>query len=217
MNKKQILKRKIREKLRLTIDRENRKNLINKDFSLICSNCTAGVIYHDLGLEFLSPTINMFMNAKDFIKFCGDIKKYINYDLVSVETTEYSYPVMKCDDITLYCVHYKDEEEVRKKWKIRGARINWDNIFIMMTERDGCDYNDILRFDKLPFERKVIFVHKDMPEVKSAIWIPGTELDGKNGQFVSDMTSYVGKLSGKRNIDKFDFIDFFNTGAIRLN
>ena len=52
--------------------------------------------------------------------------------------------------------------------------------------------NDILRFDKLPFKRKVIFVHKDMPEVKSAIWIPGTELDGKNGQFVSDMTSYVG-------------------------
>ncbi len=37
-----------------------RKALRNKEFTLLSNNCNGGFIYHDLGLQFLSPTINMF-------------------------------------------------------------------------------------------------------------------------------------------------------------
>ena len=43
--------------------------LKNKDFTIISHNCVGGVIYHDLGLKFNTPTINLFFMAKDFIKY----------------------------------------------------------------------------------------------------------------------------------------------------
>ena len=35
-----------------------RFKLHNKEFSLIAPNCIGGIIYHRLGVEFKSPTIN---------------------------------------------------------------------------------------------------------------------------------------------------------------
>ena len=36
--------------------------------SIICSNCIGGEIYHDLGMKFYSPTINLWMSESDFLK-----------------------------------------------------------------------------------------------------------------------------------------------------
>lgn len=86
-----------------------------------------------------------------------------------------------------------------------------------MVERDGCTYEDIQAFDKLPYEHKVIFVHKPMPEIKSACYIPGTELDGTDGQWVQPLTSYIHRFTSKRYIDQFDYVEFLNTGKIQLS
>ena len=50
-----------------------------------------------------------------------------------------------------------------------------------MIERDGCTYEDILEFDNLSYKNKVVFVSKEMPEIKSAIHIPKTNetINGK--------------------------------------
>ena len=47
------------------------RSLIKTDseFTIISSNCIGGVIYSDLHRKFLSPTINLFFSAKDFLKF----------------------------------------------------------------------------------------------------------------------------------------------------
>ena len=45
-----------------------RKRLINRDFSLISSNCNGAVILHDLGLSFKSPFVNLWIKPNDFIK-----------------------------------------------------------------------------------------------------------------------------------------------------
>lgn len=81
-----------------------------------------------------------------------------------------------------------------------------------MTERDGCTEDDIKNFDALPHKNKVVFVHKPMPEYKSAVYLPGTELDGVDGQWVRPLTSYKGSLTGRRYIDDFDYVSFFNNG-----
>ena len=48
---------------------ENFRSLIKTDseFTIISSNCIGGVIYSDLHRKFLSPTINLFFSAKDFL------------------------------------------------------------------------------------------------------------------------------------------------------
>ncbi len=57
-----------------------RKRLRNKNKTptIISNNCIGGIIYHDLGLEFMSPTINLFFKNEDFFTFLNDIEYYIN-------------------------------------------------------------------------------------------------------------------------------------------
>ena len=59
MNKK--IKQKYRKILRGRIEKKNRRLLKNRDIPIISANCVGGVIYHDLGLAFNSPTINLFL------------------------------------------------------------------------------------------------------------------------------------------------------------
>lgn len=86
-----------------------------------------------------------------------------------------------------------------------------------MIERDGCTYEDILEFDNLSYKNKVVFVSKEMPEIKSAIHIPKAN-ETINGKIqVKNLLGYRNKLVGKRDIDLFDYIKFFNEGIIQLN
>lgn len=41
---------------RVTRNRVDLLRLKNKDFSILTNHCMGGIIYHDLGLKFLSPT-----------------------------------------------------------------------------------------------------------------------------------------------------------------
>ena len=54
------------KKYRLKIDKRDRKRLTDKikTTSIISMNCTGGIISHNLGLQFLSPTVNLYMNAE---------------------------------------------------------------------------------------------------------------------------------------------------------
>ncbi len=204
----------IRWGFRHGFDKKNRKRLINKKFTILSSNCTGGVIYHALGVKFYSPTINLYFSAPDFIKFVKNPSKYIFGNMSLLDTTKYAYPVIKCEDIIIYAVHYKSFEEFRNKWIKRSKRIDWNNCYIIMTERDNCTLNDIEEFDKLPYKNKVIFVHEQMPEIKSAYYIEGTEIENNTEHKVKALTDYVGKVSGIRYIDKFDYVSFLNNGEL---
>ena len=59
-----------------------RFKLHNKDFSLITPNCIGGIIYHRLGVEFKSPTINLlFPDKKQYLKFALKLPQYLSEDL----------------------------------------------------------------------------------------------------------------------------------------
>ena len=45
-----------------------------KNPTIISCNCIGGIIYNELNLQFLSPTINLYMNCEDFIKFCENME-----------------------------------------------------------------------------------------------------------------------------------------------
>lgn len=55
---------------------------LSNDFTILANTCIAGKIYHKLGMRFLSPTINLWITQKEFVKFCNNLNFYINQKLV---------------------------------------------------------------------------------------------------------------------------------------
>lgn len=203
---KKILMRKIRKVMRYKIDKNNKSRLKNSNFTIISSNCVGGVISHELGQCFNSPTINMYFNTSDFIKFVNNIDYYLNCDWKDISCDKYNHPVAQIDDIKIYLVHYKTVKEAKQKWDERKKRINYDNIFIIAVERDGCTLKEIKEFDKLPFKNKVIFTKCDMPNLKSTYHIPNTE----DGERIIDICKYKSRTTGRRWIDDYDYVRFLN-------
>ena len=51
---------------KIWVDPRNRRRLRNREFTILCNNCNAGVITHDLGQQFCSPTVNLFFYEDHF-------------------------------------------------------------------------------------------------------------------------------------------------------
>ncbi|MGK4197785.1 DUF1919 domain-containing protein [Fusobacterium sp. HC1336] len=129
------------------------------------------------------------------------------------EEKKLGYPVaLLGDGVKIYFQHYDSREEAEEKWKLRSERINYNNIFIMSTERDMCSYEDLKNFDKLPYSNKVIFTRKKYPEIKSSFYIKGFE-DKKE---VGVLFKYRNKILMKRYYEDFDFIKWFNSNLNKV-
>lgn len=86
---------------------------------------------------------------------------------------EHWYPIGVLDGkVEIHFLHYYTKEEASEKWYRRAARINWDNLLIIAMEQNLCTKKCIMDFDKLPFERKIFFSSKNIPECKSNAYLP---------------------------------------------
>lgn len=164
-----------------------------------------GVIYHSLGKEFLSPTINLFMSQKDFIKFIQNLDYYINLELKEGKITNVSYPIGKCGDLIIHFVHYKSFNDAKIKWDRRKVRINYEKIFLINTDQD--DYSEKIEkeFGALPYE-KIMFVHtKEQVMASYHVYMEGFEQQSCVGNILDRKTMF-----GKRYLDDFDYVSFIN-------
>lgn len=107
--------------------------------TIICSTCIGGMISHNLGLRFMSPTVNIWMTPSDLIKFVSDLDKYLESEINFVKSTYYDFPVGKIDDITVYFQHYTTEDDARNKWNERKTRVDKDNLFIITDDKNVTD------------------------------------------------------------------------------
>ena len=191
--------------MRKSINQKNQQRLSNHEMSVIASNCNGALILHDLGEQFRSPFVNLYLEPTDFVKYLQNMTAYNQMELGFITTDKQPYPVGKLSDITIHFMHYHSEQEAKAKWKDRLQRLNLDNLFIMMTDRDGCTQQDLQDFDQLPFKHKVVFTHKPYPEIKSSFYIKGFE---KQGQ-VGDLFEFSG-WNGQKYYDQFDYVSWFN-------
>lgn len=197
---------RLKEWLRTLYNLNNRKRLKNRNFSLIASNCVGGCILHDLNLPFNSPFVNLWLKPKDFLKFCERMDYYLIINLRFTKIEGINYPVGVLDDIMVFFQHYSSEQEAENAWNRRKQRINKSNVFVMFTDRDGCTYEDLLRFDALDIKNKVVFTHINYPELSSAFYIPKFESEACVGQLMN----YRGKYSIFKYYDLFDNVSWFN-------
>lgn len=198
---------RINDLLRTIYNQFLRMKLHNKDITLIASNCTGAAILHDLNLKFNSPFVNLWLLPKDFLKFCERMDHYVAEELKFVKEDGIDYPVGLLDDIKIYFQHYSSKDEALQTWNRRKLRIDKRHLFIMFTDRDGCKYDDLVRFDHLGFKNKIVFVHKPLPEINSSYYIPGFEHDN----CVGHLLYFKNRFSYKKYYDSFNFVKWFNS------
>ena len=209
--------KKLQEKINEYQEREwarykkrKRSRLKNTDFTIISSNCGGMLIYYDMELPYLTPTVNLSIEMNDFVRMVENLEWYMGQEMVEVKG-ENSYPVGMLGDVRIQLVHYESFDEGVQKWEERKRRINWDNLFIIGTDRDGCTYETIRRFEQLPYKNKVIFTHVRYPEFSSAYHIKGFEDRNELGV----ITFYKKQFLKRRYLDDFDYVGFLNGGGIR--
>lgn len=127
--------------------------------SIIASHCWGGFLYNTLGLEFLSPFINLFIGADDFVTLLGDLRRYMELPLEYVGTsidanTNKSYPIGKLGDVKINFNHYDTFEDACACWERRKKRINYNNILVEISTDD---VQIIEKFLALPYENKICF------------------------------------------------------------
>ena len=127
--------------------------------SILCSTCIGGMIYNNLGLKFLTPTINLWCDAEDLSKIAENPRKYFSKDIQFIhDDPEYNYnhPVGRIDDVVIYFTHYTTEEEAASKWYERRERFHYDNVYII-TDDNGLTEHGRQRLIQSKHKRLIIF------------------------------------------------------------
>lgn len=194
---------------------KKRKKLRNKNFSLLSNNYNGGFIYHDFGLRFNSPTINLFFYYDNYFPFLEHLPEYLNSELKECTNPKHKpeteYPVFNLGGenglplIEIHFLHYHNADEARKIWRKRCDRVDMNNLFAIFSFFDDTDEEWLKRFDALPIRNKIAFVNHSYPQYKSAVYIPGYEEKG-----LQLLNEYV-NIFGKRKYDYFDFVTWFNS------
>ena len=161
-----------------------------------------------MGLQFRSPFVNLWLKPKDFIKLLGELKHYMDMPLEFTKEEGIDYPIGLLDDVKIYFQHYDTKEEALKKWNERKARINYENLFILFTDRDGCTREDLIAFDDLAYKNKIVFTYRLYSEINSSFYIMGFENDGE----VGDCFMRMPDKPYMKYYDQFDYVKWFNIG-----
>lgn len=207
MNFKGLLIRKCHLLAEQRIQYISKKYIKNNDFTILSNTCAAGKIYHILGMRFDSPTINTWISQKDFVKFCLNLKHYLNKPLMFFKKEDRDCPCAMLDDICIVFAHYQTEEEARQKWEERKKRVNFNNLFIITSDGNGVSAAELNSLEKVKAQNIVVITSKKRPEIKNSYYCKSLRKE-KSG--ATHMIVYS-KLKGYQSfLDDFDFVKFLN-------
>lgn len=199
--------------LRKLYHRCKRLRLRNRRPTILANNCIGTFIYHDLGLPFLSPTINLTVSHRDFMKFLNHLPEYLESDVYPLEVKGAYYPVGEIrygeESVRLNFVHYASFEESRSKWNARKKRVDPENLFILEF-KELADPEMIEEFSRLPYPNKR-FITNENPTTCDCVEVLDLLNDKDYRRETGQLLKYKPK-SIKRYLDSFDYISFLNRG-----
>ena len=148
------------------------------EFTIISNNCWGGTIYESYGMRKSTPTVGMFIMPADFVRFSADLTHYLDEPLEFISPDESkwkgllkgkanwgSYLIGCVGDVELHMLHYHDEAIARRKWESRLRRVNRDRLIFKLNDQNGATEEDLLAFDALPLEHKIVFAAREHPNV----------------------------------------------------
>lgn len=190
-----------------SLRKRNFKNIKvnNPNVSLLTNNCVGGCIYHDLGLKFLSPTINLFIPVDDFINFVCNFEQYTLNGLLIESTASSECPVgiLMCDNlpnVEVQFIHYKTFDEAKNKWDERIQRVDLDNSYCIISSADKINDEIIEKAKKIKIPYKILSSLPSNDE-NHVLHMPFFDKFKNN----KPITSFWG--GWKKGYDSFDFVD----------
>ncbi len=102
----------------------------------------------------------------------------------------------------IHFLHYQSEADALDKWNRRLARVNWDNLFFLFSDSEPQEFTPTLieRYEQLPFEHKLFFSSKPVPNSECTVYVR----DCLGSAAVSDSTR-------NRKYEKYvDVVKWFN-------
>lgn len=191
-----------------------RARLRNDNFTIIANTCIAGVMYHKLGKQFLSPTINLWMHDVEFYRFLRNMDAYLAKPLLFVPN-ELGYPTALLGDMTIHFNHYKSQAEAEQKWNERVKRMNKDNLFIICADRpvNGVEvtYEDIASLKNIKCKGKVVFSTRHYADIDYIVPLP----KAPDGDFVNTYMFDKSKTMQRwRWENTWDWVHWLNTGEV---
>lgn len=180
MKKIKQLLRKLYSLRRIPYQMWLRRRVTNRKFLLLSSGCNGGLLLHDLGMPFNTPTVNMAFFSFD--KFCADLEHYLSLTPKPVPVPEGHFPIVMLGDIRIEGTHYRDYEDFLDCWNRRLARFNalrqeGYEILLMTTEDNLSKTDGLERYFSLPF-RKVCFTPDPGRQGEGFVYIPRREKNG---------------------------------------
>jgi uncharacterized protein (DUF1919 family) len=171
--------------------------------SLICNNCTAGFVLHELKLRFDKPTINLAIQPDDYLYLLEHFDEITDKEFTDI-TGESKYPIGLLDGkVRVEFIHYTSFEKAVDKWLKRCKRIDRKHLYVTFVARDGYNIDHLKRFDSLPFENKIAFTNKYIKGIKNQFVIKGYENDKELGL----LNRYADK-KGHRYYEQFNWHKF---------
>jgi Exopolysaccharide biosynthesis protein len=205
------ISKKLKDTIRFWYYMPKRLRLKNKNPTIFCSNCVGGMIYHDLRLQFRSPTVNLFMSHNDFLCFLESIDYYLHCEIEQIHEEGIAYPVGLMrrgnESVKLHFVHFRTFEEAAEKWRNRCARVDLNNAFVIM-EYAPIKEDDPLwkRFCALPFDNKAVLTGDTSFDHPDLVHIGMYNEPYENGRIFAIKPGTI----LHRWLDDFDYVSFFN-------
>lgn len=131
----------------------------------------------DFGMKYNSPTLGLYFMYPDFIEFLSNLSFYLTDAKIEfVEHSKYPigdkrraawshwYPIgLLGGKVEIHFLHYHSEKEAAEKWYRRAKRVNFDNLLIIGMQQNLCTEKDIIDFDSLSFDNKIMFSTLPLP------------------------------------------------------
>lgn len=179
---------RVQRKKRDKLVTEMKEKLQVKDFTVISQNCIGGVFYHDMGLQFTSPMINLYLKAKDFVNFVLNLDYYLSLKLHMTWGEE--YPIGYLDDVAVYFMHYSTCQEAEAAWEKRKKRIKRDKIIVLCTDMEEFTDEVYVRWQQIPYPKVLFTAKRKYANEASAVFFPEYESDGKVPDLIPERKFY---------------------------
>lgn len=165
-----------------------KEKLQAKDFTVLSQNCIGGVFYHDMGLQFTSPTINLYLTGKDFVTFVLNLDYYLSLKLRMTWGEE--YPIGYLDDIAIYFMHYDTCQEAESAWEKRKKRINRKKIVVLCTDMEDFTDEVYVQWRQIYYPKVLFTAKRRYANDPSTVFFSEYEKNGKVLDLISKRKFY---------------------------
>ena len=148
-------------------------------FSIVSDDCWAGAVYRHFDRPYDTPFVGLFVRSEEYLRMLGDLRAYLAEPLRFRdrlgESAGTRYPVGLLGDVEIHFLHYRHRGHADVAWSRRMERMDFDRLAVKFSAApDGRAHDQVARFSRLPFERKVAFSKLPVP---GAVHVPDWRWD----------------------------------------